>query len=432
MPRRPRSLQRSRALRLSLYIGRRERLRVQRVLRMQSVGGVLVMLAAMVGFILANSPAREWFFALKDTRVGPAALHLDLTLGEWAADGLLAVFFFIVGLELKREFVEGVLSRFATAVVPVVAAMGGVVVPALIYLAVNAGRPSVHGWAIPTATDIAFAVAVLALIAPRIPLAMRVFLLTLAVVDDLIAIAIIAVGYSQGIRPVPLIGALALVGCYALLVRVGAGWYMRRPWAAWLTLLPVGVLVWALVHASGVHATVAGVLLAFAVPVASGSTALMRGRAPQGDRPAHRLAESFGRRFAPLSTAIAVPVFAFFAAGVSLEVGSQFWLDPIAIGIVLGLVLGKPIGIVLSTAVLVRFTGAELGQGVGLRDLIGVGALAGVGFTVSLLIAELSFADATDTDVARLSVMAASIISVLIAAILLRGGRIRPQNLASG
>ena len=174
--------------------------------------------------MLSNSPVSEWFFALRDTRIGPAGLGLNLTLGQWSSDGLLAIFFFLVGLELKREFVEGALSRFSTAIVPIAAAAGGVMVPAIIYLAVNAGEPSMRGWAIPTATDIAFAVAVLGLIAPRVPLALRIFLLTRAVVDDFIAIAIIAVAYTGTIHFLPLIAALVLVGLYAVLARLLGGW----------------------------------------------------------------------------------------------------------------------------------------------------------------------------------------------------------------
>lgn len=405
-----------RTSRIMLYVSKRETRRLKRLLRVEMVGGVLVMFAALIGFVLANSPASEWYFSLRDTRIGPEALHLNLTLGQWASDGLLAVFFFLVGLELKREFVEGALSRFSTAIVPVVAAAGGVITPALIYLAVNAGQPTTHGWAIPTATDIAFAVAVLGLIAPRIPLALRIFLLTLAVVDDFIAIGIIAFFYTDGIKLLPLLGALALVGLYALLARRFAGWYHSRAWAAWLTLLPIGVVVWALVHASGVHATIAGVLLAFTVPVAMMPRGVDEHDPNDASTRPHHLAAHFGYRFGPISTGIAVPVFAFFAAGVAIKGSSGFFADPIAIGIMLGLVLGKPIGIVLTTLALTKFTRAELDSRVRLRELIGVGALAGVGFTVAMLVAELSFSEVSHADTSRLAVMAGSVISVAVAA----------------
>lgn len=414
-----RHLTHPRTSRIMLYVSRRERVRLMRLLRVEMVGGVLVMIAAAIGFALANSPASDWYFALRDTRIGPEVLHLNLTLGQWASDGLLAVFFFLVGLELKREFVEGALSKFSTAIVPVVAAAGGVITPALIYLAVNAGRDTQHGWAIPTATDIAFAVAVLGLIAPRIPLVLRIFLLTLAVVDDFIAIGIIAFFYSSGIKLLPLLGALVLAGLYALLARRFAGWYHSRKWAAWLTLLPIGIVVWALVHSSGVHATIAGVLLAFTVPVAMMPRGVDEHDPNDPTTRPHYLAEHFGYRFGPISTGFAVPVFAFFAAGVAIKGSSGFFADPIAIGIMLGLVLGKPIGIVLTTLALTKWTGAELDPGVKLRELVGVGALAGVGFTVAMLVAELSFSDVTHADTARLAVMAGSVISVAVAALFL-------------
>ena len=410
--------------RIMLYVSKRERNRLKRLLRVEMVGGILVMIAAVIGFALANSPASEWYFSLRDTKIGPEALHLNLTLGQWASDGLLAVFFFLVGLELKREFVEGALSRFSTAIVPVVAAAGGVITPALIYLAVNAGRESVHGWAIPTATDIAFAVAVLGLIAPRVPLALRIFLLTLAVVDDFIAIGIIAFFYTNGIQFLPLIAAIVLVGLYALLTRRFAGWYHSRAWAAWLTLLPIGIVVWTLMHASGVHATIAGVLLAFTVPVAMMPRGVDEHDPSDPSTRPHHLAEHFGYRFGPISTGIAVPVFAFFAAGVAIKGSSGFMTDPVTIGIVLGLVLGKPIGIVLTTLALTKWTGAELDPGVKLRELIGVGALAGVGFTVAMLVAELSFDDVATADTARLAVMTGSVIAVVVAALFL----VRPRR----
>jgi NhaA family Na+:H+ antiporter len=289
---------------------------------------------------------------------------------------------------------------------------------------VNAGRESVHGWAIPTATDIAFAVAVLGLIAPRVPLALRIFLLTLAVVDDFIAIGIIAFFYTNGIQFLPLIAAIVLVGLYALLTRRFAGWYHSRAWAAWLTLLPIGIVVWTLMHASGVHATIAGVLLAFTVPVAMMPRGVDEHDPSDPSTRPHHLAEHFGYRFGPISTGIAVPVFAFFAAGVAIKGSSGFMTDPVTIGIVLGLVLGKPIGIVLTTLALTKWTGAELDPGVKLRELIGVGALAGVGFTVAMLVAELSFDDVATADTARLAVMTGSVIAVVVAALFL----VRPRR----
>jgi NhaA family Na+:H+ antiporter len=401
----------------------REAARISRLLRAEFVSGILVMAAALAGFVAANSPLASGYFALRDTSIGPAALHLDLTVGQWASDGLLAVFFFVVGLELKREFAFGALRRFGTAVVPVAAAFGGVAVPAVIYLAVNLGNGTERGWAIPSATDIAFAVAVLGLIAPRIPASLRIFLLTLAVVDDLIAITIIALFYSGGVALVPLLLSLLAIAVFGLLARRFSPWFAARKWPAWAVLLPIGIVAWALMHASGVHATVAGVLLAFAVPVSAGRRTGIAGGGTSD------LAGDFAHRFAPLSAGIAVPVFAFFAAGVAVGGESRFPLDPIALGVMLGMVVGKPLGIVLTTWAITRFSRAELGDNASWREVIGIGCLAGIGFTVALLLAELSFADAADADTARLAVMAGSLVSAAIAAAFLVR---RPVSRASG
>lgn len=410
------------------------------------------MTAALLGFLAANGPLASAYFELRDTRIGPGALHLDLTVGQWAADGLLAVFFFIVGLELKREFAFGSLRKFGTAIVPVAAAFGGVAVPSLIYLAFNLGHGTEHGWAIPSATDIAFAVAVLGLIAPRIPPALRVFLLTLAVVDDLIAIVIIAIFYSDGVDFTMLGASLAVIAVYGLLSRLLQPWFSRINAAAWLVLLPVGALAWAFMHASGVHATIAGVLLAFTVPVgpprkrggaklASVTETGAPVAAPVAvadpkedeDRVASRrrsdLAGSFSHRFEPLSAAFAVPVFAFFASGVPVGGETRFPFDPIALGVMAGLVLGKPLVITLTTWLLTRFTGAQLGADASWREVIGVGCLGGIGFTVALLVADLSFAEQADADTARLAVMVASLISVCTAASLFVRPS-RPRGLA--
>ncbi|MFC5338697.1 Na+/H+ antiporter NhaA [Leucobacter denitrificans] len=390
------------------YISRREVVRINRMLRVEFVGGLIIMVAALIGFIAANTPIADWYLSLRNTPIGPEALGLNLTVGAWASDGLLAIFFFMVGLELKREFVEGDLRSIKTAVVPVAAAFGGVAVPALIYLVVNLGSESLHGWAIPTATDIAFAVAVLGLIAPGISPALRMFLLTLAVVDDFIAIAIIAMFYTEGISLLPLLLAAIPAIIFAVLIRWKGEWFAHSPWGAWLILLPLGIITWALFHNTGIHATIAGVVLAFLVPV----------RGKNG----REVAERMNSRFQPLSALIAVPIFAFFAAGVPLGGVDRFPFDPIAMGIMIGLVVGKPLGITITTWAITRFTRATLGTSVAWREIIGVGALAGVGFTVALLIAELSFTDHSDIDTARLSVMVASIVAVGVAALFLVPG----------
>lgn len=391
--------------RLFARLSRREAARVGRLLRTESIGGLIVVIAAALGFIAANSPLAPGYAALRDTHLGVPALGLDLSVGHWASDGLLAIFFFIVGLELKREFVAGELRRFSTAIVPVAAAVGGVVIPALLYFAVNAGGEGAGGWAIPTATDIAFAVAVLGVIAPGVPVALRLFLLTLAVVDDLIAILIIAVAFTDALHLLPLVIAIIPLSLFAFVARRFARPLARHRWLPWCTLLPLGIIVWALVHASGIHATIAGVALAFLVPVER--------------RDGTTLAADLEHSIRPLSTGFAVPVFAFFAAGVALGGASRFPFDPIAIGIMLGLVVGKPLGIALTTWLVTRFTRAGLDPSVSWRELLGVASLAGVGFTVSLLVTELSLPDAGDADTARLAVMAGSLIAVALSATLL-------------
>ncbi|SCL45427.1 sodium/proton antiporter, NhaA family [Micromonospora citrea] len=377
------------------------------VLRTETVGGGLLLLGAVIALIWANSPWGSSYEALGDwvPWSGGKALHLDLNLAAWAADGLLAIFFFVVGLELKREFVAGELRDPRRAALPVIAAVGGMALPALIYVAVSlaAGGDGLQGWAIPTATDIAFALAVLALIGSHLPQGLRAFLLTLAVVDDLLAITVIAVFYTDDFSPLPLLAALAPIAIFGLLVQ------RRRTW--WWALIPLAATAWALMHASGVHATVAGVLLGFTVPV-------LRGRDGDG----HGLAEHLEHRWRPVSAGLAVPVFAFFAAGVSLR-GADLGAivtDPIVVGVVAGLVLGKAVGIFGSTFLLARFTRARLDEDITWTDLLGVALLAGIGFTVSLLIGELAFGagSAADANV-KAAVLAGSVISALLAAVVL-------------
>lgn len=395
-----------------------EALRITEILRKETVGGALLVAAAVIALIWANSPASDSYFALRDFKVGYEPWHLELSLGAWAADGLLAIFFFLVGLELKREFVAGDLRQISKSIVPVAAAVGGVVVPAVIYAVVNLTSPeTLRGWAIPTATDIAFAVAVLAIIGSHLPSALRIFLLTLAVVDDLIAISIIAFFYSSDIQAAPLLLALIPLALYAFLAQKYRRFFGRHAAAAWLILLPLGALTWALVHASGIHATVAGVLLGFAIPV-------IRSQASGGPEAGPGLAEIFEHRFRPISAGMAVPIFAFFSAGVAVGgwegLGSAL-SDPVALGIILGLVLGKPIGIMGTTWILTKATRASLDSSFKWIDVFGVALLAGIGFTVSLLVAELSFGHGSlHDDHAKVGILAASLIAALLATAVLR------------
>ncbi|MFT3798113.1 Na+/H+ antiporter NhaA [Microbacterium sp.] len=407
---------------------RGEALRIGALLRKETVGGALLVVMAAIGIVWANSPWADSYFALRDLEVGYEPWHLNLTLGAWASDGLLAIFFFLVGLELKREFVAGDLRRIGTAIVPVVAAAGGVIVPAVIYAAiVHPHTQLLRGWAIPTATDIAFAVAVLALIGSHLPGPLRIFLLTLAVVDDLIAITIIAVFYTETIVVVPLLlGLLAIVG-YGILAQRYRQFFHLKPAAAWLILLPIGVVAWAFIHASGIHATIAGVLLGFTIPVLH----RRRDRVPDAEP---GLAEVFEHRFRPLSAGVAVPLFALLSAGVALggiDGLASALADPVTIGIVLALVAGKPIGILLATWLTTRARGIRLDPALHWIDIVGVGLLAGIGFTVSLLVTELSF-DAADAhhDHAKVAILLASLIAAAVASVLLTSRNRRYRRIA--
>jgi NhaA family Na+:H+ antiporter len=378
--------------------------RVAEVLRAEAVGGLLLMIGACIALVWANSPWSAAYADLRDVTWGPSALHLDLTLSAWAADGLLAIFFFVVGLELKRELVEGELRDPRRAALPVAAAVGGMVVPAVIYVAINAGNGTLRGWAIPTATDIAFAVAVLALISSHLPSGLRTFLLTLAVVDDLLAITVIALFYTDALHVGYLALALVPLAAFAVIA------HARRMPTAYL-LLPFALATWALVHASGVHATVAGVLLGFAIPV--------RREAHHG----RGLAEHLEHLVRPVSAGLAVPVFAFFSAGVTVGGPAGFaeaLTDPVALGIVAGLVVGKTVGVAGSTWLLATFTGADLDEGLTWVDVIGMAMLAGIGFTVSLLIGELAFGAGTvHDDHAKIGILTGSALSALAAAVVL-------------
>ncbi len=387
--------------------------RVAEILRQETTGGLLLILAAAIAIVWANTAGAESYFALRDTVVGPEALHLNLSLGTWAADGLLAVFFFLVGLELKQEFVAGDLRDPGRAIVPVVAAAGGVAVPALLYAALNLSHPAaLHGWAIPTATDIAFAVAVLAIIGSHLPSALRIFLLTLAVVDDLIAITIIAIFYTTSVHWLELAAGLAVIVVFGVLVTRYRRFFATHAWAPFLLMLPLGATAWALIHASGIHATVAGVLLGLTLPVR---------RSDGAEGPG--LAKLFEHRYRPISSGFAVPVFAFFSAGVALGGWQGFQAslaDTVTVGIIVGLVLGKPLGIVASTFLVTRFTRAELDDSVSWVDLVGVGTLAGIGFTVSLLVGELSFGlGSASNDHAKVGILLASVLAAVLAAAIL-------------
>ncbi|WP_353952429.1 Na+/H+ antiporter NhaA [Knoellia sp. S7-12] len=388
---------------------------VTKALRTETVGGAILLVAAVAALVWANSPWRDGYAALRETHFGYAPWQLDLSLGHWAADGLLAIFFFVAGLELKREFLVGDLRTPAKAAVPVIAAAAGVAVPAIFFavtvLAAGGDSAALRGWAIPTATDIAFALAVLAVIGSHLPSGLRSFLLTLAVVDDLIAITIIAIFYTEGLDVLPLLLAVVPLGVFAFLVQ-------RRIVVVWL-LVPLAFATWTLVHASGIHATVAGVLLGLVVPVKPRASVPTISTLPAEADVAHR----FEHRLRPLSAGFAVPVFAFFASGVTVIGGGlgEALRDPVAIGIVVALVLGKLVGVLGSTFVMARFTRAELDDDLSWSDVVGLSLLTGIGFTVSLLVGELAFGAGSERDEsAKLAIIVGSVVAAVLASIVLR------------
>ena len=382
-----------------------------RYLRTETVGGMILLAATAVALIWANSPISGSYTALRDLHVGPSALHLNLSIGDWAKDGLLAIFFFVAGLELKRELVVGELSKFKAAILPVIAAVGGMVVPALVAVGIAWGQPGVaRAWAIPVATDIAFALGVLAITASGLPSSLRVFLLSLAVVDDLGAILLIAILFTAKFNVLAALGAAAMLGLYAYLQH-------KRVRSAWL-YVPIAVATWAFVHAAGIHATIAGVALALLTRV--------RKDPYEHEAPALRLEH----RIQPYSAGFAVPVFALFAAGVPVngEALSKLFSDRIALGVMAGLVLGKLVGIVGASALAVWLKAAVWPSGAGPRDIVAVAMLGGVGFTVSLLISELALTGPA-AEQAKAAVLLASLTaSLLAAALLIRRNRVHQRD----
>lgn len=376
--------------------------RLAEALRNDLVGGAALLTAAVVAVAWANSPWADAYESLRALELGP------LDLQHWASEGLLAIFFFVAGLELKQELTTGSLSRPADALVPAVAAIGGMAVPAGLYVAVNLVAPTgtLDGWAIPMATDIAFALAVLAVVGRSLPNSLRAFLLTLAVVDDLGAIAVIALFFADHLDVVPLMIAVACLAVYAVLQRRR----VRSP----LVYVPLALVAWWFMYDSGVHATVAGIAFGLLTRSSVDSS--------EQESPRDRLEHRVG----PWSAGVAIPVFALFAAGVSIDGGTGVFTDPIVVGIALGLVLGKTLGVLVGAWGATRIGGANLAPDLHWFDIAAMGALAGIGFTVSLLLSELSF-DGTELERAKVAVLGASTVAAVVGGLLLvvRGHRHR-------
>ena len=379
------------------------------VLRTETVGGALLMAFALIALLWANSPWKHAYETLRTTTFGPHIWHLNLSFSDWAADFLLAFFFLVAGIELKRELQIGELSDLRAALLPIVAAACGMVVPALLYLAISAGADQAgSGWAIPMATDIAFALAVLALAGQNLPSALRVFLLTLAVIDDLGAIIIIATVYTEHLDFAALGIAAALLVVFYIL--------QRRRVTSWWIYVPLGLAVWVAVQASGVHATVAGVAMGLLMRVTHDT-------GPDGAEEHVSPGEHVEHAVRPISAGIAVPLFALFSVGVSLSDSTLSSLvdNRVPIAIAAGLFIGKPLGVCGGAYLTARFTRAELSDELAWRDIFAVSVLAGVGFTVSLLISELAYAtDEKLLNLAKAAVLIGSVLSALVAVVLLR------------
>jgi NhaA family Na+:H+ antiporter len=371
------------------------------LIRSERIAAGLLLLAAVVGLVVANTPAGPGLIAWADGHLALPAIGVDLSLRHWVSDGLLVVFFFIVAVELKHEFLAGGLNSVSAALVPAIAAVGGVIVPAGVYLAITAGSGFERGWPVPTATDIAFALGVLAVFGRGLPAAVRVFLLALAVLDDLIAIGIIAVFFTEDLAIVPLLVAVVGVVLFAVVGRLGVGRTGAVRVAVVALLVLIALVTWWATLSSGIHATIAGVALGFALPRLSGL------------RAAHALE--------PLSNGLVLPLFAFSAALVAIPAVGLAELAPAFWGIALALPLGKLVGITaggLLGAWVARRRGSS--GGLALPDLVTVSLLGGIGFTVSLLMSELAFAGLDEVrDEGTLAVLLGSGVSIVAAAVTL-------------
>jgi Na+:H+ antiporter, NhaA family len=414
---------------------------VQHFIRTESASGVVLIGAALIAFAWANSPWAAHYFAILDipVAVGAGGWSLEKPLLLWVNDLLMAVFFFLVGLEIKRECMVGELAGWHKASLPVVGALGGMVVPALIYVAFNPSEPAVRGWGVPMATDIAFALGVLALLGDRVSLSLKVFLLALAIVDDLGSVLVIALFYAEDLST----GYLLL----SFLVWAGALAYGRFGGGKAFVFALIGLLMWYFMLKSGVHATIEGVLMALAVPLRhqTGPQQLqqeLRLLTTRGDfeqveaviehvedvlerahSPLHRIEHAL----APWTAFVIMPVFAFFNAGVALGDSGTGLISTISIGAFAGLLLGKPIGVAGFVVLAVKTGLTRLPEGISLQGLIGVGLLAGIGFTMSLFIASLAFPDAAMLAQAKMGVLCASVVAALAGLAFLHRALPRPR-----
>ncbi len=380
--------------------------------RSNNAGGILLFICVILSMIIANSPLASKLQTLLDSSIGfeTASIHLNYSLLMWINDGLMAIFFLMVGLEIKREIVEGELSSPRQASLPILCAFGGAAIPALIYLFFNAGSETAGGWGIPMATDIAFALAVIGLLDKRVPPSLKIFLAALAIVDDLIAILVIAFFYSSGIETsyllYALVGLLVLIGMNRLNV--------QNPF---LYLIP-GIFIWYFIHHSGIHATIAGVLVAMTIPTNDTDV----------ESPLERLEHALIK---PVNFFI-IPLFAFANTNITLEPEMVHGLiAPLGLGISLGLLLGKPLGILLMALVCSKLKISSLPEGSNFKHMLGVGLLAGIGFTMSIFISILSFSNPLFVKEAKLSILLTSILAGLLGYMFLRNTKKNHLNSAA-
>ena len=383
--------------------------RIQDFMRLETSGGIILMIAAVFAMIIANTPLATAYDAILGTyiKVGIGSFEIAKPAILWINDGLMAIFFFLVGLEIKREVLVGELSSFDKAILPIMAAIGGMAVPGLIFAIINWGTPeNLNGWAIPTATDIAFALGILALIGSRAPVALKIFLLAIAIIDDLGAIVIIAVFYTSELSTNAL--TISMLGFAAAVALNRMGVQRTAPY------LLVGIVMWVFVLKSGVHATLAGVLIALTIPLKS----------KDGD---DALLYKMEHGLHPWVAFLILPVFAFANAGVNFTgIGIDDLLQPLTLGIAVGLFLGKQIGVFLATWIGVKSGIAQLPGNVTWRHVYGVACLTGVGFTMSLFIGSLAFGAADEMNAVRLGVVLGSVLSGLFGYVLLKSADPKP------
>lgn len=376
---------------------------VKNFVQAPSSGGVVLFLCVALSLALANSPFADSFDSVLNTALGVEtdSVQLRYSVSLWINDGLMAVFFLLVGLEIKRELVSGELSTPRQALLPILCAIGGAIVPAGIYFLVNQGSETASGWGIPMATDIAFALAVVAMMGKKVPVSLKIFLAALAIVDDLIAILVIAFFYSAELDTAYLYYAFGVLMWLVIMNRMGI--------TSLVFYIIPGLFMWYFIHHSGIHATIAGVLTAVTIPL----TVKGKGR---NASPLLKLEHAL---VVPVNFLI-VPLFALANTNIRFEDGMLEGLaSPLGVGIILGLVLGKPIGVFLMTKLAIVLRIGSMPQGASWMQIIGIGLLAGIGFTMSIFIALLSFSDASMIAEAKFSILIASLISGLLGCILL-------------